>query len=118
VYRDQRLAIGFNFLCAGFVQGQRGHFQHHTFGFNQLQVATGQRLVCAIDKNDVAATEHFAVGIGEQVEQQGCIAGGTVVLAVEGTVKQLVAKDGPFGIQNRLAGNAHHRWFCGSAVGG
>ena len=99
--------------------GQRGHFQHHFFGVDQLQVAACQAFVRAVDKDGLLAHQRFRAGVRQCIEQQGGITGSGVRIRGRGAVKQLIAIDSAGFIHDGLAGNDGdvfvdrvNRWRC------
>ncbi len=108
-------AAGGNVFAAG-VFGQYGHFQHDFFRGNQLQVATGQAVMGAVDEDQLFPHQRFGAGVGQGVkEQRGitgrCERGGAAV-------KQFVAEDLALGVEQGLATNKGGAVQSGGGLGG
>ena len=88
--------------------GRLRHFQYHTVGVNQLQVAAAQAVMGAVDENRLFAHQRFGTGVGQCIEQQRRIGGRCVCVMCNRAVKQLVAIHIPFFIDDCLTCNAGH----------
>ncbi len=60
---------------------QRGDFEYHLLGVDQLQVAAGQALVGAIDEDELLADQLIRASVRQGREHQRHIAGSGVGLA-------------------------------------
>ena len=94
--------------CRDFVNGcvaQRGDFQHHLVGGQQLQVLAGQTFMRAVHKHELGAHQIFFARVREGGKDQRRIGRHGVVVRRARAVEQLIANDLLQPIDDGLAGN-------------